>query len=86
MAVFAGHFALVEPLLPKLRAQDHPSRVVLVSSMGHLFQVQSFAATDLPVLLCQSLAGQHIYRASVWLAVSWQVIMVTLFWAVSDST
>ena len=40
IAVPVGHFALVEPLLPKLRAQKHPSRVVLVSSMGHLFQVR----------------------------------------------
>ena len=41
-ATDVGHFALVEPLLPKLRAQSHPSRVVLVSSMGHMFQVQNF--------------------------------------------
>jgi NAD(P)-dependent dehydrogenase (short-subunit alcohol dehydrogenase family) len=43
----AGHFALVEPLLPKLRAQSHPSRVVVVSSMGHLFQRTALDMDDL---------------------------------------
>ena len=37
----------MEPLLPKLRAQSHPSRVVVVSSMGHMFQRSPLDLDDL---------------------------------------
>lgn len=42
-----GHFALTEPLVPKLVAQDFPSRVVALASVGHKFQTGPFDFDDL---------------------------------------
>lgn len=42
-----GHFALTEPLVPKLIAQEFPSRVVALASIGHKFQRGPFVFDDL---------------------------------------
>jgi NAD(P)-dependent dehydrogenase (short-subunit alcohol dehydrogenase family) len=42
-----GHFVLVDRLLPKLKAQESKSRVVVVSSKGHYLQRAPMAFDDL---------------------------------------